>query len=294
MKFTRFLSLILVTALCVSCSDDDTVDGSVVDDALQNMNIVAEPEEIQEAVAQVAGEIEAQPEEVTEEAIENPDKNISRASVDRIFLSIKTGDIDSLKEEYARLDNFNHAVIIVNKNSDTPLIAAVRAGQDQIVDFLIDGLYESVNAQNGLGYTPLTWAALEGNVYATQRLLANPHINPNITDMDGRTPLIWSVNIQTLENNPKDRFKVLELLLSSEKVNPNIKDTYHGRNALTYAVDLQKRDSSEGRVDVVRAVLNSKNRLDTSIEDKYGFTASDWAKFKNRTAILEMLNNYTQ
>ena len=306
MKFTRFLSLILVTSFCVSCSDDDTVDGSVIDDALQNAGIEVDPEEIQEVIDQVVSDPEVKPAEEIERPTGTPSPTARRlqdefdkayetakASTDRIFSSIKTGDIASLKEEYAKLDEFDNVVVtIVNKNSDTPLIAAVRAGQDEIVDFLASNIYGNVNAQNGLGYTPLTWAALEGNVYATQRLLAHPNINPNITDMNGRTPLIWSVNIQALENNPKDRFKVLELLLNSEKVNPNIKDTYHGRSALAYAVELNKKDSSEGRLDVVKAVLNSKNRLDTSIEDNYGLTASDLAKFKNKTTILEVLNSH--
>ena len=326
MRFARLLNLVLIAVFCVSCSNkDEAIDEPMVEDALQNLGI--EPsEEVREEItgmvndattdvrtrfeeavetiveAEAAREEAARSDEAprsdeTEEA-EAPVETLSaeeraaialRTTLNNIFSSIETGDIDTLKEEFAKLDNIDSAIVLMNKNGNTPLTAAVRAGQNEVVDFLTSSNLADVNAQGGLGYTPLTWAALEGNVHAAKALLANPHINPNIPDMNGRTPLVWSVVVQTLEETRGDRFKVLSLLLASDKVNPNIKDTFYGRTPLVYAVDLEKKGSSKGRIDVVKAVLGAKNKVDVSIEDKYGFTAHTLAEFEKKQAIVNTL-----
>ena len=75
-----------------------------------------------------------------------------------------------------------------------------------------------MNATDLDGHTALTWAVDKGDVNIIRDLLGNSHLDLNIKDNDGLSPLI----LACLPRD-EDRSEVVRLLISDSRTNVNIK-----------------------------------------------------------------------
>ncbi|KAJ4117548.1 hypothetical protein NW768_010911 [Fusarium equiseti] len=74
----------------------------------------------------------------------------------------------------------------------TPLHHACQMGCVQIVDYLLkEGA--APDERDNFGRTPLCYAALEGSLEVTRRLLEVDRVNPDVLDDDGKSPFYWAV-----------------------------------------------------------------------------------------------------
>lgn len=121
------------------------------------------------------------------------------AQVD-IFSLVRLNDVTELKKAFLNQPtNINQS----NENGFTPLILAAYKGNLEIVEFLLlEGA--NINYQSEMG-TALTAAVFKGNVELSSLLLHNK-ANPNITDINGISPLMYAVQFKNKE--------IIKLLLS--------------------------------------------------------------------------------
>jgi len=111
-----------------------------------------------------------------------------------------------------------------------------------------------VNQMDCRGYTPLMWAAWNGQEGAVRILLGRDDINPNPLDIDGRTPLCLAA-----ENGHEG---VVKILLGRDDVSLERLDMF-GRIALCYAAESGREGVVEillGRDDVDPNALDSDGR----------------------------------
>lgn len=133
--------------------------------------------------------------------------------------------------EEARLNNY------VDENNRNSLFMAVRWGNLEIVDFLIENNVD-VNNTNNLDQTPLYIATFDGKLEIVKSLIQKGKANLNKCDKVGHSCL-W-VACQ------KQRIEILKLLVENG-MNPNITDK-NGQTGLWIA-------SFEGHLEVVRFLV---------------------------------------
>jgi ankyrin repeat protein len=137
-----------------------------------------------------------------------------------IFSLIRKDDITEIKKA---VKNEPGCINQMNDNGFTPLILAAYKGNFEIVEFLlVEGA--NINYQSEMG-SALTAAVFKGNIELSKLLLAFK-ADPNGTDLNGVTPLIYAVQFKN-----KDMIK----LLLSFKADKSLLDK-KGKTAFEYAL----------------------------------------------------------
>jgi len=110
-----------------------------------------------------------------------------------IFDIARTGTLDELKELMKSNPNvINEA----DKNGFTPLILACYRGNNPVAKFLVNNV-KNIDEPCDMG-TALMACTVKGNVEIS-KLLLEKGSNPNITDSNGTTSLMYAVQFKNLE-----------------------------------------------------------------------------------------------
>jgi ankyrin repeat protein len=137
-----------------------------------------------------------------------------------VFEVARRGTVENAK---AILKSNPNAFNIVNEDGYSPLILACYKGNNEMTKFLIKN-GSDVNFKSAMG-SALMAATVKGNIEIAKLLLEN-EANPDITDSNGMTALLYAVNFKNYE---------LVKLLVKFKSNIEAKDN-RGYNALDYAI----------------------------------------------------------
>ena len=100
------------------------------------------------------------------------------------------GDSKSVKEALLKGDVDPHAKE-EQFNGHSALHLAADVGCRDVVQLLLEVVGVDVNvADDWMGWTPLVWAANHSRVDVVKFLLDYPNTDPNVANLDGRTPLM--------------------------------------------------------------------------------------------------------
>lgn len=232
---------------------------------------------------------------------------LTQANAASIHEAAERGNTVAVQEE------INKGVPVDTKNAIgwTPLIYAASEGHLDIVTQLIDaGAW--VDVQSFTGSTALGYASYQGHTEITKRLIqARANINArsfysngtalmdaasrghakvvkvllqagaevNDKDINGNTPLIWSVKGNHKGNHTE---VIKELLQSGADFNATDAD---GRSALIWAL---KRDREGDRKQVIEQLLQADG-IDVFVKSKYGETALSVANSSGKTPDIQQL-----
>ena len=122
-----------------------------------------------------------------------------------------------------------------NADGQTLLFLACQNGKQEIIQALTSR--ENIQIADSQGWTPLTIAISKGKFECVAELLKIDQLDLNTLDKDGLSPL--HIAIQNIANS-NDNKKIVDLLLNSQKTNPNIccADNEH---PISYAITSQNR-----------------------------------------------------
>ncbi|KAF5128251.1 putative ankyrin repeat protein [Metarhizium anisopliae] len=157
----------------------------------------------------------------------------------------------------------------------TPLIYAIEREEKRLIDLLLDAEGVNVAKPDLSGRTPLSYAAGNGDVALTKRLLPR-YTDTDIghIDDDGREAISYAASAGSKE--------VVELLLSQNGVNANQRDGIN-RTPLMCA-------AAAGSKEVVELLL-SQDGVDADHEDKYGQTPLSEAVEARNEEVIRLLVN---
>ena len=159
-----------------------------------------------------------------------------------------------------------------DSEGDTPLMWAVRHGNDRVVGLLLEqgDIRPDVVVRDGR--TVFSFAAEWGNEGAVKLLLGRDGVNPNLSDGNGRTPLLFAV-IRGHEG-------VVRLLLKHGGVNPSSPDN-DGQTPLSLA-------ASGGCEGVVRLLLGCRS-ANSDLQNPNGQTSLSLAASGGHEGVVEFL-----
>ena len=107
-----------------------------------------------------------------------------------ILKMCRWGDSESLNEALLKGDVDPHAKF----DGRSALHLAAGVGCRDVVQLLLEVGGVDVNvAEDWMGWTPLVWAANHSRVDVVKFLLDYPDTDPNVANLDGRTPLMLLV-----------------------------------------------------------------------------------------------------
>jgi uncharacterized protein len=110
-----------------------------------------------------------------------------------IFDIARKGSLDQAKEVFAANPK---SVVSVNEEGYSALVLATYRGNNEVAKFLIDN-GSDINGISKMG-TPLMAAVVKGNIEIAKVLLEKK-ANPNITDANGTTALIYATMFGNVE-----------------------------------------------------------------------------------------------
>jgi len=145
-------------------------------------------------------------------------------------------------------------------------------GIDEVIAILIEMESYNINQRDSTGFTPLSWAARQGNQGAVALLLTRDDIGPDEPDNYGATPL-WGASYNGHEG-------VVRLLLARDDVDPDQADD-DGETPLWCA-------SFNGHEGVVRLLL-ARDDVNPDKPDNYGQTPLDIAARQRHWQIVSLL-----
>jgi len=172
----------------------------------------------------------------------------------------------------AMLENKKWDVNGRDSKGDTPLLWAVRYGNDGVVELLLEqGDIRSDLIIRG-GRTVLSFAAELGNEGAVKLLLERGGVNPNSLDGIGRPPLSYAA---------AERHEgVLRLLVESRDIDPNSSDS-DGLTPLSYAAQW-------GREDLMKRFLE-RGTVNPNVSDSNGRTPLLFAIMGGHEGVVKLL-----
>ncbi|WP_395049180.1 ankyrin repeat domain-containing protein [Flavobacterium sp.] len=141
-------------------------------------------------------------------------------SQQNIFDIARKGTVEELKTAMKQNPDVINSV---NEEGYSPLILSSYRGNIEVAKFLINNV-KDINGSSPMG-TPLMAAVVKGNKEIVVALLEN-NANPNLTDANGTTALIYAVQF-----NNKD---IVKLLLNFKADKSKIDN--NGKTAFEYAV----------------------------------------------------------
>jgi len=159
-----------------------------------------------------------------------------------------------------------------DSRGDTPLMWAIRYGNDRVVELLLEQGDIRPDMVVRDGRTVFSFAAELGNEGATKLLLERGGVNPDLSDSYGRTPLSFAAL--------SGREGVAKLLLGRRDVNPNSLDS-NGLAPLSYA-------ALRGHGGVVKLLLGRGDVCLNSL-DRNGLTPLLYAAVLGDENIVKLL-----
>lgn len=136
-----------------------------------------------------------------------------------IFNVARTGTVDEVK---ALMKENPNCINEISPEGFSPLILACYRGNAEVAKFLISNV-KDINSTSGMG-TALMVATVKGNAEIVKLLLDNK-ANPDLTDANGTTALIYAVQF----SNPE----IVKLLLENKADKAKTDDK--GKTAFEYA-----------------------------------------------------------
>ena len=141
----------------------------------------------------------------------------------------------------------------------TGLHCVAYLGLDEIAIALLDlGEGSGIDIVDGIGRTPLSWAAEGGHEEMVRLLLNRKGVDPDSGDSRGRTPLYWAGGHEG----------IVKLLLDRKEVNPDSRNNYN-ETPLMYA-------AQDGHEKIVKLLLDRKE-VNPDSRDSRGRTPLYWA-----------------
>ena len=154
----------------------------------------------------------------------------------------------------------------------TGLHCASYFGIVDIVEALVGIKGSEINQRDFKGYTPLMWAARQGNEGVVRLFLARGDVDPDKPDNRDETPLSAA--------SSEEHEGIVRELLARDDVNPN-KPNYYGWTPLSWA-------SSGGHEGVVRLLL-AKSYVNPNVIDHDGETPLWLASFEGHEGVVRLL-----
>ncbi|KAI9673848.1 MAG: hypothetical protein M1822_009584 [Bathelium mastoideum] len=189
---------------------------------------------------------------------------------------------------------------------------AARYGLSYIIQMILEQESRSsinIDAKDGYGRTPLSWAAGGGHEAVVRQLLATEKVDVDAKDTtDGQTPLSWAAG--------GGHEAVVRQLLATEKVDVDAKDTTDGRTPLSQAaeggheavvrqllatekVDVDAKDTTDGQTplwlaaegghEAVVQQLLATEKVDVDAKDEDGRTPLSQAARRGHEAVVRQL-----
>ncbi len=143
-----------------------------------------------------------------------------------VFDVARKGKVEDMIQLY---QNHKDTINAINSNGYSVLILACYHNNKDVAEFLIQNVH-NINYASELG-TALTATIFKNNVLLSKKLLENG-ANPNITDKEGITPLMYAVQFQNADT--------VELLLSY-KADKSLKNNQN-KTAFELAVESQNQE----------------------------------------------------
>ncbi|KFG77859.1 Ankyrin repeat protein [Metarhizium anisopliae] len=161
------------------------------------------------------------------------------------------------------------------RDCQTPLTYAIQREEKRLIDLLIDREGVNVAQPNKSGRTPLSYAAENGDVALTKRLLPR-YTDTDIghIDDDGREAISYAASAGSKE--------VVELLLSQNGVNANQRDKKN-RTPLIYA-------AAAGSKEVVELLLSQDGVDAAHVDDSGQPPLSEAVQARNEEVIRLLVN----
>ena len=163
-------------------------------------------------------------------------------------------------------------VNVRDSRGDTPLMWAVRYGNDRVVELLLGQRDIQPDVAIRGGRAVFSFAAELGNEGAVKLFLECEGVNLNSLDSDGRSPLSYAAAGR--------HESVLKLLLERQNVDPNSSDS-SGRTPLSFA-------ASEGHEWAVELLLGHKD-VKPNLSDSNGQTPLSLAASRGDEGVVKLL-----
>lgn len=178
-----------------------------------------------------------------------------------VRLLLESGRVDINQQVPESLHERVGATILSLAADAEEALSAVRYQESiDIIKLLLSMPAIRADLQDSHGATPLSRAALCGNVSVVELLLAAPLVDPNTADARGRTPLSNAASAGKVE--------VVRLLLGVSGINIEPRDT-HGQTPLSLA-------AAGGHAEVVAELL-AVDGIDPNSRDLQGRSPLSWA-----------------
>lgn len=145
---------------------------------------------------------------------------------------------------------------------------AASAGDTNRIKVLVAG-GQNLNAPDAEGYTPLMWAALNGQVPAVATLI---HLGAGLDmqDKEGYSALMWAT---------QNKYEVVVRQLLNAGASVNLRDR-HGYTALHWS-------AQDGQLAIARTLLGKG--ADSNAQDNEGYTPLMWAAQQGHGAVVHEL-----
>lgn len=181
-------------------------------------------------------------------------------SYDANWLEVAAAEADMEVIREFRSQNLVDSNQFVQRRTHMPLLtrAVIHNHLDLVKEFLDLGVDPNIPLQDDSDPTPLAFASQLGHIEVMNALIADPRVDPNQHDREGKTILIRAIE-------SKDS-AVVNALIENKKVDPNKPDP-SGHTPLYYAAKM-------GNADFIRLLL-SKAGMNTSEVYPNGLTLID-------------------
>lgn len=212
---------------------------------------------------------------------------LAGCSLHDVSENVEEIDDESNKEEVKKDDDnlntldfdkivINPEVDIVNERNESELLVAVFNNDiDRAIELIDAGA--NVNLQDNIDDSPYLYAGAQGRTEILEHMLKYADIDFSVVNRFGGNTLIPAAEKGHLDN--------VKLLVKDDRIDIDFQNNF-GYTALIEAVALT--DGSEVFQEIVRVLVGAG--ADIHIQDNSGRTALDYAKEKNYTIILEILN----
>lgn len=190
-----------------------------------------------------------------------------------LILAVKDNNLDAAKQAVMNLESRKNGLKgVTDKHDNTVIHLAAYCWNMKLFDFIFEKIENDktidINALNDLKNTALHRAAKNGLASIVEKLLTHKHINPNLENENGRTPLDSSIkrgiNIPIIEafvNHPKTSDKTIasaikrvDKLLDKE-TNPSEKNKLNNAMQILLEGRLSKAIAHDNR-EAIEAVKN--------------------------------------